>query len=168
MWLWREEYARGGLGAIEFYQRLDPSRQRLVGEFLAKLDAAKGAMKIRGADVRVAAQRNGEPMKADRRIIQRALQRELAEADRNIGTALWKADNESYYIRRRDKTKDERATAVAAIERMQKAIEEYDAVRAQLDALESFALELQDETATERESEALLSVREAPSAPEKP
>lgn len=40
MWLWGAEYAKGGLGAIEFYERLTTSRRDTVKRFLEQLDAA--------------------------------------------------------------------------------------------------------------------------------
>ncbi|HEV8448551.1 MAG TPA: hypothetical protein VGQ44_17095 [Gemmatimonadaceae bacterium] len=41
MWVWHEEYARSGLGAIEFFKRLDPSRVRVVADFIKQYEAAR-------------------------------------------------------------------------------------------------------------------------------
>lgn len=41
MWLWREEYAAGRDGAIEFYRKLGAGRKESVAEFLTLLGKAK-------------------------------------------------------------------------------------------------------------------------------
>ncbi len=41
MWLWGFEYARSGLGAIEWYEQLTPSRVRLVADFIGEYETAR-------------------------------------------------------------------------------------------------------------------------------
>lgn len=40
MWIWGAEYARGGLGAVEFYERLNESRKRQIAECIKQFEAA--------------------------------------------------------------------------------------------------------------------------------
>ncbi len=41
MWLWSAEYAKSGLGAVEWHHRLSPIRRRNVDDFIAQYEAAQ-------------------------------------------------------------------------------------------------------------------------------
>ena len=43
MWLWGKEYANSGLGAVEWYERLNSYRKHLVDDFMAAYDVAPAA-----------------------------------------------------------------------------------------------------------------------------
>lgn len=40
MWIWGREYAAGGLGAVEFYRRLNESRKRQIAECIKRFESA--------------------------------------------------------------------------------------------------------------------------------
>lgn len=81
-------------------------------------------------------------MKANESILQDALKKELTAADSAISTALWSTSN-SEKVARSGKA-DNRATAIRAIKELQAAIDRYDVVAEQLDALENGTLSLSE------------------------
>lgn len=41
MWIWSTEYAKGGLGAVEFYERLNEARKRQINECIKQFMEAE-------------------------------------------------------------------------------------------------------------------------------
>ncbi len=50
MWLWSAEYAKVGIGAIEWYERLSPSRKRNVEDLIKQYEKAR-ALELGSASV---------------------------------------------------------------------------------------------------------------------